>query len=135
MNQRILRLLLTSIGVSGIVLSIYLLLITSDNSTRCDFNALFSCSSVLSSSYSKLMDIPVAAFGLIWFIGASILSVLSFKVSIKRIFFLSWSIVSLLGIFYFVYAEYLIGAICLLCTTAHLLGLSFLGLSFFYRES
>lgn len=135
MNQRILRVLLAIVGVSGIILSIYLLLITSESSTSCDFNALFSCSSVLSSSYSKFMGIPVALFGLMWYIVASALSVISFKISIKRLFLLSWAIVGVLSIPYFVYAEYIVGAICLLCTSAHILGLSFLVLSYFYRES
>lgn len=126
---------MTSVAVSGVFLSIYLLLITSAESTICDFDALFSCSSVLSSDYSKFMGIPVATFGLIWFLVASAISVASFKFPIKRLFVLSWAIIGVLGIPYFVYAEYLIESICLLCTAAHILGLSFLGLSYFYRES
>lgn len=135
MNQQVLRILLAGVAVSGVFLSIYLLLITSAESNSCDFNSLFSCSLVLESDYSKFLGIPVATFGLIWFLGASAISIVSFKFPIKRLFFLSWAIIGVLGILYFIYAEYLIESICLLCTAAHLLGLSFLGLSYFYKES
>ena len=134
MNQRLIRVLLASIGTSGIILSTYILTISSGDTTSCDFNSLFSCSSVLSSSYSQFMGIPVAAFGLIWYTIATILSVASIKMSIKRIFFRSWAIIGVLSIPIFVYAEFQIGAICLLCTLAHILGLIFLGLTLFYEE-
>jgi uncharacterized membrane protein len=46
---------------------------------------------------------------------------------------LSWSIVGLLGIFPLVYAEvYLIGALCVLCTLAHILGIIIFVLSIIY---
>ncbi len=135
MNQRFIRVLLTSIGSSGIVLSIYLIILTSSDSTSCDFNALFSCSSVLSSTYSQILGIPIAALGLTWFTIATILSVTSFKRPIKRIIFLIWAIIGVLSIPFLVYAEFQVGAICLLCTLAHILGLTFLGLALFYQKT
>ena len=135
MNQRLIRVLLTSIGLSGTVLSIYLISLTSSDSTSCDFNALFSCSSVLSSSYSQFLDIPVAVLGLTWFAIATILSAASFKRPIKRIIFLIWSIIGVSSIPFLVYAEFQIGAICILCTLAHILGLAFLGLTLFYQKT
>jgi len=134
-NQRLIRVLLTSIGLSGTVLSIYLISLTSSDSTSCDFNALFSCSSVLSSSYSQFLDIPVAALGLTWFAIATILSATSFKRPIKRIIFLIWSIIGVSSIPFLVYAEFQIGAICILCTLAHILGLAFLGLTLLYQKT
>ena len=135
MNQRFIRVLLTSIGSSGIVLSIYLITLTYSDSTSCDFNALFSCSSVLSSSYSQFLGIPVAALGLIWFVIATILSATSFKRPIKRIIFLIWAIIGVLSIPFLIYAEFQVGAICLLCTLAHIFGLTFLGLALFYKKT
>ena len=135
MNQRFIRVLLSSIGISGIILSTYILMISPGDSTICDFNALFSCDSVLSSSYSQFMGIPVAALGLLWFIIATILAVASFKMKLKRIILLTWAIIGVSSIPLLVYAESLVGAICLLCTLAHILGLTFLGLTFFYEES
>tara|TARA_B100001971_G_C18182794_1_gene533828 strand:+ start:989 stop:1321 length:333 start_codon:yes stop_codon:yes gene_type:complete len=110
-------------------------MISPGDSTICDFNALFSCDSVLSSSYSQFMGIPVAALGLLWFIIATILAVASFKMKLKRIILLTWAIIGVSSIPLLVYAESLVGAICLLCTLAHILGLTFLGLTFFYEES
>ncbi len=135
MNQRLIRVLLTIISIAGTVLSTYILTISSCDSTGCDFNVLFSCSEVLCSSYSQFMGIPVAALGLIWFTIATGLSAASFKMSIKRIIFLSWATIGVLTIPLFVYAEFQIGAICLLCTSAHIFGLTFLGLTLFYKKT
>ncbi len=81
------------------------------------------------------MGIPVAALGLIWFAIATGLSVTSFKIPIKRLVLLSWAIIGVLTIPLLVYAEYQLGAICLLCTLAHILGLTFLGLTLFYQKT
>ncbi len=135
MDQRLIRALLTSIGIAGIIISTYILAISPGDSTSCDFNALFSCSSILSSIYSQFMGIPVAAYGLIWFTIASGLSAASFMISIKRRMFQSWAIIGTLSIPFFVYAEFQIGAICLLCTLTHILGLTFLGLTSFYQKT
>lgn len=131
MNQQLVRVLLASIGLAGLVLSGYLTVFSSTDSTGCDLNALFSCSEVLTSKYSQFMGVPVAALGLIWFAGATVLSFASFTASIKRMTFLSWAFVGVLGIPPLVYGEFLVGSICLLCTSAHILGLTFLGLSLF----
>ena len=135
MNQRLVRVLVTSIGTTGIILSTYILTISSGDSTSCDFNALFSCSSVLYSSYSQFMGIPVASLGLIWFTIATGLSIASFKIPIKRIVFLSWATIGVSSIPLLVYAEFQLGAICLLCTLTHILGLTFLGLTLFYQKN
>ncbi len=81
------------------------------------------------------MDIPVAALGLVWYILATGLSLAALKMQIKRIYFLSWAIIGVSSIPLLVYAEFQIGAICLLCTLAHILGLAFLGLTLFYKET
>jgi len=81
------------------------------------------------------MGIPIAILGLIWFTIATGLSVASFKIPIKRNIFLTWVIIGVLSIPFLVYAEFQLGAICLLCTLAHILGLTFLITALFYKKS
>jgi uncharacterized membrane protein len=81
------------------------------------------------------MGIPVAALGLMWFAIATGLSVTSLMIPIKRIVLLTWAIIGVLTIPLFVYAEFQLGTICLLCTLAHILGLTFLGLTHFYQNT
>jgi uncharacterized membrane protein len=50
------------------------------------------------------------------------------------LFFISWAIIGVLTIPLFVYAEFQLGVICLLCTSAHILGLTFLGLTLFIQK-
>lgn len=135
MDQRLVRVLLVAISIAGLVLSAYLTAFVPTGSTFCDLNDLFSCDAVLTSSYAYFMGIPVAALGLVWFAVALLFSSASLRISISRGILLLWAVIGVLGIPPLVYAEYVVGSICLLCTSAHALGLAFLGLVLVYRPS
>jgi uncharacterized membrane protein len=135
MDQRIVRGTLVAISLAGLGLSGYLTFFSPGDSSFCNLNSLFSCDDVLTSEYAKIMGIPVALLGLVWFAAAAGLSFASFRTPVSRRMFILWAFVGVLGIPPLVYAEYLVGSICLLCTSAHILGLAFLGFVFFYRPS
>ena len=130
--SRLTQPLLTMCSIAGVILSTYLTIVSTQTQTACILNGLFSCDAVISSAYSKIMGIPVAVLGLVWFIVATALCLTSFLKPIPRLL-LSWSIVGLLAIFPLVYTEiYLVGALCLLCTLAHVLGIIIFVLSIVY---
>ncbi|HVZ21729.1 MAG TPA: vitamin K epoxide reductase family protein [Vicinamibacterales bacterium] len=70
--QRRHRVLLIVFALLGLVASVaalyvhYRMLTTPDYTSFCDINATVSCQDVLSSSYSRVLGIPIAAGGAIW---------------------------------------------------------------------
>jgi len=133
--MRLNQVMLAVVSLAGIAVAGYILTIPKSGATFCNINSLFSCDAVLTSSYSHIFGVPVAALGLTWFAGAFGLSLASFKTSVSKRLFLIWAIVGVMGIPPLVYAEYLVGAICLLCTSTHILGIMFLVLAFLYKPS
>ena len=93
----------------------------------CPLTGPFSCSSVLSSPYSKVYGMPVAAFGLLWFVVASWLACGAAQGRAYAAPLLGFSLFGLAGVIGFVFVElFLVGATCLYCTAAHLLGIGIL---------
>jgi len=86
----------------------------------------FSCSSVNQSEYSEFLGVPVAVFGAIW---GAVLCYGSWRLSINdRVAYfitaiLLWSSLGLLFIVYMVYAEFVLGSICIFCTIIHVLSI------------
>jgi len=84
-----------------------------------------SCSAALTSSYSRVGGISVASLGLAWFLGAVLLGVLAAvnKSYLKVLF--GWSMIAVIGVVTLFLTEVLLlGEICPLCSSAHVLGLS-----------
>jgi uncharacterized membrane protein len=115
----------TCLATAGLLLSAYLTLLPPP--TFCDINNFFSCDTVLSSPYAKIGGIPTAFLGVVWFAAATILSPLAVRSpKASKALFIT-SIVAVAGVLVLIYIELVaIGAICLLCTTAHLLGIGVL---------
>ena len=135
MNRKTLLTLLCGLAILGILLSLYLVKHHYDKEEGfCDVNSMFSCSTVNRSDYATFFHIPVATFGVLWFLvllGFSIQSLQ--KKGERRILF--WSILGILSVLYFVYAEVQLKAICLWCTSVHFLVLfSFLLAILLYRK-
>tara|TARA_Y100000310_G_scaffold322716_1_gene382085 strand:+ start:5789 stop:6622 length:834 start_codon:yes stop_codon:yes gene_type:complete len=110
--------------VVGIITSIYLTnnhYAHAEGGSICDVGESVSCSIVNTSVYSELFNVPVAIFGMLWFI---ILGLMSWK-ALKRddlipaIF--GWSVLGFIFILYMIYAEYVLQSICLFCTLLHIL--------------
>lgn len=82
----------------------------------CPNSGAIDCQLVLSSSYSVLLGIPMAVYGLAFFL-VEIAVVLRFE----REQMLLLNAVGLAFVFYLAYAEYMLGKICLYCTSIHFL--------------
>jgi uncharacterized membrane protein len=119
------------LSMVGLVVSGYLtwsdLAISSD---VCPINGFFECSVVTSSSYSRIEGMPVALLGAFWFIVALLLAMRVVNETSWVKLQLAWSILGVAGIIWLVYVElFLIGAVCLLCTLTHSVGIAILVLS------
>ena len=91
----------------------------------CPTKGIINCEKVTNSSYSEVFGIPVAIYGLLFFIGMFILQLPMMWTSTNkniRYFRLFYSIAGLLSVFWFVYVEFQrLDAICLYCTLVHIL--------------
>ena len=84
-----------------------------------------SCSAALTSQYSRIGGISVASLGLAWFLGAVLLGVLAAENKSYLKFLLAWSMIAVVGVVSLLLIEVLLlGEICPLCSSAHVLGLA-----------
>jgi len=101
----------------------------------CDITAAVSCTVVNSGIYSTIFGIPVAFYGVLWFL---ILGIFSWKSgqdkkAIPKL--LGWNILGMAFVLYFVYLEYLLSRICPFCTVVHILVVLSLIISIFlYKQ-
>lgn len=117
----------TVLAVIGLGLSLYLTYVSS--LPYCPLPAP-GCDQVIASPYSKILGVPVAALGAAWFTVAAALSLTAALRGRCGRALLSWCVVGVLGVAYLIYLEVaVIGAVCLYCTLAHLLGLGVTGLA------
>lgn len=101
----------------------------------CDITASVSCTVVNSGIYSTVLGIPVAVYGIAWFLGLGILSWNSFEDKNTLPKLLWWNIGGFLSVFYFIYIEFLLGTICPFCTVVHAVIATSLVLSIiFYKQ-
>jgi len=120
--------LAAAISLAGLVLSLYLTVAPVPE--FCEITSFVSCDRVLSSPYAKFLGIPTAMYGAVWFATASSTAFLAVdrKPALKLL--VAWSAAGVAGVAVLVYVElFLINAVCLLCTAAHVLILAVLGLS------
>jgi uncharacterized membrane protein len=119
------------LAIAGIIVSSYLVyhhytvVASGLNAEWCDVNTDVNCDVVAASKYSEVYGIPVAIFGLLWFVIAA-----TFPFTGKLLgnragkLLLAWSIFGLIGIGWLAYAElFLIKALCIACTLAHAFGI------------
>ncbi|MDP3728248.1 MAG: vitamin K epoxide reductase family protein [bacterium] len=124
MRKKTILLLMAILGVIGLTLSIYLVqhhYALAHETGFCDFSKTVSCSLVNQSSYAELFHIPVALYGVLYFV--IFLSLLFFayrKKSFAERYLLACSLSGFLFVFYLLYAEWKIGAICPWCTIVHI---------------
>ncbi|MCL4372212.1 vitamin K epoxide reductase family protein [Candidatus Marsarchaeota archaeon] len=96
--------------------SVYLSVEHFDNGVlACPDTGIVDCAQVLSSNFSSVFGIPIAFLGLAWVV---IMLVISYKRDELTAFLAPiWYIVGLFGVGYSFTAQYLIGKICIYCTT------------------
>jgi uncharacterized membrane protein len=107
--------------VAGLLISLYLLIVTTFSlPVACPAGSLVNCDRVLGSVYAKTFGIPNAYLGVGYFVAALLLSF--YKKQPKLLALLT--VAGMGFVAYFVYAEYLIGSICIWCTGAHVCALA-----------
>ncbi|MBI2125333.1 vitamin K epoxide reductase family protein [Candidatus Woesearchaeota archaeon] len=87
----------------------------------CDITASVSCTILNSGIYSKILGVPVAIYGVAWFIVLGILSWNSVRNKKNFQKLLLWNAGGFLSVFYFVYIEFLLSTFCPFCTVVHVL--------------
>jgi len=124
------------LGIIGLLTSFYLVKNHySAESALCDFGETVSCSAVNTSIYSEFLSIPVAFLGALWFLVMLYLVNLIKKSHGSKLedltnFLLLCNVAGIISVIYFIWAEYVLKAICPFCTVIHLITLITLVLSY-----
>ncbi len=109
------------LGIVGLLVSSYLLKIhLAPREGACDINNVVSCLLTNTSSYSELLDIPVAWFGIVWFLVSIVLSWKVFKAeeaSVAGLFW--WNVAGIAFVGYMIIAEFILKSLCIYCTVVH----------------
>lgn len=116
-----------ALTLAGVAVSVYLTIAHFSNPDLlvCADTGTVNCTAVTTSEYAKLVGIPVALLGLLWFAGMFALCLPPAWQSDRRPVHLARMAGAIAGIgfvLWLVYAELvLVGAICVWCTVAHVL--------------
>ena len=112
------------LSLLGIGMSTYLLEHHhAEAGSGCDINATVSCSLVNTSSYAELLNVPVAALGILWFIFLIIGTLKTNKDKDLFPLLQLWVTIGLIFIIYLIIGEILLRAICPFCTVVHVITL------------
>ncbi len=115
------------LSVLGIMVTVYLTIIHyTDLQVACPNTGVINCERVLDSPYANLLGIPLGVWGLAFFLIES--GVLLFGNDDARVIYNG---LGLAFVFYFFWVEYTVGAICIYCTTVHVLVIMLLILSIY----
>jgi uncharacterized membrane protein len=115
------------LGILGVLVSIYLVYdhIKDDESSFCDVGQHISCSKVRRSVFSEIFKVPIAVFGLFF----NIVTVLGALLGIQSdsntaIFYITslffWNVMGTAFVFYLIFAEIYLQALCPFCTVLHI---------------
>ncbi len=112
---------ISALSVLGLLVSGYLLQIHLNPAEGiCDINNVVSCLLTNTSTYSELLDIPVAWFGILWFLVSIVLSWKALKAeeaSVAGLFW--WNVAGIAFVVYMVTAEFILKSLCIYCTVVH----------------
>lgn len=107
--------IMLALSVLGLLIAAYLVAYHyAGTPLYCPDSGAVDCQLVLGSGYSVLLGVPMAVYGLAFFI-AEIAIVLHFN----KEQMLLWNTIGLAFVFYLAYAEYMLGKICIYCTSIH----------------
>jgi len=110
------RVLQFALAATGLLISIYLTLYHyAGVPLVCSETGLINCASVLNSPLASIFGIPIAVYGMVFFVVAILLL---FQKNLDAI--AVWNLFGVGSVVYFVYLEHVIGSICIWCTAVHL---------------
>jgi uncharacterized membrane protein len=121
--------------LAGLGVSLYLSFahITKEPMSFCEMGEHVSCDRVLHSEYAILFQTPLAFFGVFFFMIAIAFTLFlaGARLDDREVAagFFVLSLVGVASVIYFVYAELMVGAVCLLCTVVHLICLALVPLA------
>lgn len=122
-----------ALALIGLGISIYLTYehYTGNKSLSCPATGAVDCVKVTTSQWSMIAGVPVAVFGLVFFVGMVVLCapwVWAIRLPVLDTLRLAGSIVGILTALYLVWIElFRVDAICLWCTGVHIITLLVLG--------
>jgi uncharacterized membrane protein len=112
---------------------------TSSSTLACSDNGIVNCLKVTTSSYSMVAGVPVAVLGLVFFAVMLVLQLPPMWLRPEpavRLGRLAWAVVGLGTVLYLLSTElFVIDAICLWCTSVHVLTLLLFGTTVFATAS
>jgi uncharacterized membrane protein len=116
------------LSLIGLVVSIYLTVYHYTNFTlACPNHGIINCENVLSSPYATLFGLPIAIYGIIFFL----IELLFLRIN-KNDFLLIYNSIGIGFVFYFIYIEKVVGSICIYCTSVHIIVATLFILSIYY---
>jgi len=122
------------LSVLGIALSIIMIYeyFHAAQKSFCDLTASVSCSQLILLGWATLLHVPIACFGLTWFITLLTLQylVVSSVGSGYALLVLLWAISGALFVVYLVSVEIIVGIMCPMCTVVHIVDAIILVLAF-----
>ncbi len=122
-----------ALALGGLAIAGYLTLLHYDTSVplMCTVGSLVNCETVLTSPSSVVLGIPVAVWGLVWFVVALALALLALRAPPRGMSpalhgaALAWTSIGTLTVLWLVYQELgVIGRICAWCSAIHALVLA-----------
>jgi uncharacterized membrane protein len=127
-SERLYRRFQFGLSVLGLIISMYLTAYhyTSVVPLACPDTGIINCANVLNSPYAYLFGIPIAVFGVLFFV-VEIYSLL--RLGMDQRFLINSIGIGFVA--YFIYLEYRIGNICIYCTTVHVIVVLLFALSLY----
>lgn len=127
-RSRILITLFALVGLGAASMSTwvhYRLIQDASYASFCDISATVSCTSAYQSQYGSMFGVPVAIFGVLWFVVTLALVVVERASTSARDnvpgYLLAWSTAGLAVIFYLAYgAFFVLHTVCLMCVTTYI---------------
>lgn len=135
MSARAYDRLSVSLAAAGLGISAYLTLLHYDSDVPlvCSAGSFVNCESVLTSASSIALGVPVAVWGLLWFVVALGLALVSLRYPLPSkpaglpIAGLAWALVGTVAVLWLVYQEVgIVGRLCAWCTAVHVIVLALL---------
>ena len=80
----------------------------------CPNSGAIDCAAVLASPYAVVLGIPVALFGVLFFVVE-----MALLLRREREYLLYWNTIGFLFLFYLWFSEFVLGKICIYCTAVH----------------